>query len=267
MPGDLRGAVGARLCEIAERPANGGPFEAVAAGHPLAPAEAMAWQHHHAMAVGHRERPPGLLLWESDRDALMVPRRDAAAGRFHRAASELAERGWPVTVRGCGGGAFPVGRGTLQLALAWPRGSRAGESIESVYRALAGLVVEGLEGFGLRVRVGAVPGAFCRGRYDIGVDGRKLAGTSQMWRGPAGAGGYILATATLLIDVDPRRLTRVVNRFYGGLGVSACYSAAAVTSVRGALDCVRAQHPCNMLTAAASPPLDARDPAHRISPA
>lgn len=62
----------------------------------------MAWQHRHAMAAGQRKRPPGLLLWQSDRDTLMVPRREAAAGRFHRAAGELAECGWPVTLRGCG---------------------------------------------------------------------------------------------------------------------------------------------------------------------
>jgi len=77
---------------------------------------------------------------------------------------------------------------------------------------------------------GAAPGAFCDGKYNVLVDGRKIAGTAQRCtrRGP---GGALLAQAMLIVDADPAELTSAVARFYERAGSDRTFDARAVTSL------------------------------------
>lgn len=122
---------------------------------------------------------PILMAWQAPR-ALIVGRSDARLPGFARAAEELAAEGWPVLVRRSGGSACPVSPGTLQIALV--RASAGQGEIEAGYRTLASVIETLLSGVNVLCEAGERPGAFCPGRYDLGVGPRKFAGLSQHWR-------------------------------------------------------------------------------------
>jgi len=182
-----------------------------------------------ARAVGNGEHQPGIFVWRMRR-ALVFTRREARLPGFARAASPMASSGWPVSVRGSGGGACAVGPGTVQIALVFPR-PRDGVSLDSVYHALATPILITISEFGVKAEIARVPRSFCSGRYDIAVEGRKIAGLAQQWHGPAGRGGYVIAAASVIIDEDPAELAAAINSFADICdGVQRC-SAGAITAL------------------------------------
>ncbi len=67
---------------------------------------------------------------------------------------------------------------------------------------------------GLRAGVGAVPGAFCDGRYNLTLERRKLAGTAQRWRRSRDGRPAVLAHGAVLMDDWREPMADIVNRFY-----------------------------------------------------
>jgi lipoate-protein ligase A len=173
------------------------------------------------------------LIWRAPR-ALVVTRSDTRLPRFAEAAQALRARGWPVLVRGSGGGACPIGPGTVQCVLtrAEPPGAT---SIEEMYGALAEWIQAALEAFGISSRLGPVREAYCPGGHEIIAGQRKLAGMAQHWRA-AGTGRYFAtAAASINVEDDPEILASVVNDFYRLAGGSYRCVASATTSVRAQL--------------------------------
>lgn len=170
----------------------------------------------HAEEVGAGRAAPGFRVWSSE-PALVVSRRESRMARFEEARAELRRLGWPVAVRDSGGGATPVTPGTLQLSLSFPLADPGRVSPARVYGALAAPVRIALRDLGVDTRFGRVPAAFCDGRYNLVTAGRKLAGTSQRWRGgipPASApDAHVLAHLSLLVSPDLELATGAVNRF------------------------------------------------------
>ena len=109
-----------------------------------------------------------LFVWRSQ-PALIVTRTDAHLPSFAQAAQDLDARGWPVLLRKSGGGACPVGPGTLQIALILP--AFGGATLETMYAALARLIQPTLRQFGVVAGTGHVSGAFCPGRRTRPVPG------------------------------------------------------------------------------------------------
>ena len=170
---------------------------------------------------------PALLAWRS-LPALVVAGRDRELPNFVEAQIALAREGWPVLVRRSGGGACPVGVGTLQLALAKPAADNC--TIDRAYREMAGIVTALLSACALRASVQRIEAAFCPGRYDIAVKGRKIAGLCQHWRQCKGV-MVVTTAASIVVDEDPRSLCAAVNRFYRlARGTGRC-AAEAVTSI------------------------------------
>lgn len=129
----------------------------------------------------------------------------ALVGRFQNAANELhldtcAAEGIPVNRRPTGGGAIVMGPDQLGIALMLPA-ARAGAFSEA--RALmarfADGLVQGLRTLGIEARF--------RGKNDLEVDGRKLAGLG-VFKHPAGG---LLFHASLLVDLDVGRMLRILN--------------------------------------------------------
>lgn len=168
-----------------------------------------------------------LLLWRAPQ-ALIVSRGDTRLPDFSGAAERLHAEGWPVLVRRSGGSACPVATGTLQIAIA--QATAPGFTMERGYGELAGLIHDALQSYGLAADIGAVPEAFCPGRYDIAIGRRKVAGLSQHWRT---CGGVMTATtaATLLVAQATAPLVHVVNLFYEVAGGTARCTEAAVGAV------------------------------------
>lgn len=169
-----------------------------------------------------------LLLWRAPR-ALIVSRGDTRLPDFFGAVERLRAQGWPVLVRRSGGSACPVATGTLQIAIA--QATAPGFTMERGYGELAGLIRDALHTCGLAAVTGAVPEAFCPGRYDIAIGGRKIAGLSQHWRS---CSGVMTATtaATLIVAHDTAPLVRIVNLFYEIAGGAGRCTDAAVGAVR-----------------------------------
>lgn len=175
-----------------------------------------------------RERRRLLLLWRAPR-ALLVCRGDTRLPGFSTATDHLHAEGWPVLLRRSGGSACPVAEGTLQIAIA--QATKPGFAMERGYGELADLICAALRSYGLSADIGAVPDAFCPGRYDIAIGGRKVAGLSQHWRT---CGGTMTATtaATLIVTQDAAPLVHIVNLFYETAGGASRCTEAAVSAVR-----------------------------------
>jgi octanoyl-[GcvH]:protein N-octanoyltransferase len=178
-----------------------------------------------ARRVASGEALPCMVLWRSA-PALVVTRSQARLPGFSRAVGHLAKTGWPVVVRSSGGGAFPICPGTVQCAILERRATTA-ISMNSLYERMTRLIADALAECGLAATVGEVPDAFCPGRYDIAVGGRKLAGLAQSWPGY----GAVIAEAALVVEVDPQALAQVVNRFQEATGADRRCDPAVLTSV------------------------------------
>jgi lipoate-protein ligase A len=189
-------------------------------------------------AVRRGEAPPTARVWENLR-CLVAARSDRRLPRFDAAARALAAAGWPVVVRESGGSAVPQGPGILCLSLAFRPARSAPCTIETSYDALCRPLEAALAALGVACARSEVRGAFCDGRYDLAVGGRKIAGTAQRWRagpgGPAPGRGALLAHAVLLVDVDLGEAAAAVNRFYETAGGARRCRADASISLREAL--------------------------------
>jgi hypothetical protein len=183
-----------------------------------------------------------LLLWRAPR-ALVVGRSDTRLPNFANAVDHLGAEGWPVLIRRSGGSACPVSGGTLQIALARPL--LPGTTIDSAYSELTNLIRTVLKSYGLRIAIRKKSSGFCPGRYDISVNGRKIAGLSQQWRQ---CNGHITVTtaATMIVEEDPEEIAHIVNLFYRAAGSAERCSISAVGTLRQDLHLYAAFEPAFM---------------------
>jgi len=186
-------------------------------------------EHEIADEVGAGARRPTIFIWRSQR-ALIVARGQTSWSNFEKVAAELAEMGWPVLVRRSGGGAFPICRGTVQIAM---MGTCAdlGVSMDGVYDRLGFLIGSALTDFGIAACVGDTLRAFCDGRHDLVVAGRKIAGLAQHWRLCSGGERCVTAAASVLVEADVGELVGIVDRFHAACGQKIDIRPEAMTTV------------------------------------
>ncbi|WP_236709471.1 lipoate--protein ligase family protein [Pseudomonas sp. Leaf127] len=168
-------------------------------------------------AVCAGETGHGLLFWRPNEQALVMPRRMNRLAGFDQASEALADSGWPVLLRESGGEPVPQSPATVNIALVYaqPSGDVDRDRIETAYRRLCQPLLDVLASFGGRASLGEVDGAFCDGRYNVNLDGRKLVGTAQRWRqAQGGARPVVLAHGALLLDNQREDMVAAVNRFY-----------------------------------------------------
>jgi len=172
---------------------------------------------------------PALLIWQAPRALLAAPA-DTRAPQFAAAARACADAGWPVVPRRPGGRVCPISPGTLQLAISRPVAE--GVTIEAGYEEMAGLIEALLAHHGLSGTRTLCAQAFCPGRYDIAVAGRKIAGLAQAWRKHRGA-MVAITGASVILDDAPETLADAVNLFYAGFPDAPACLPEAIGSVRG----------------------------------
>ena len=180
------------------------------------------------LAEGISCNHPCLLLWRAPR-ALVVGRSDTRLPDYADAAARLVAEGWPVLVRRSGGSACPISKGTLQIALA--RAATTEITIDSAYTELTNLIRAVLESYGLKIETCSRPNAFCPGRYDMSINGRKIAGLSQHWRQCHGH-FTVTTAAALTVEEDPEEIAHIVNLFYRLAGGTRRCSTSAVGALR-----------------------------------
>jgi lipoate-protein ligase A len=140
-------------------------------------------------------------LWQTT-PCLAVPSRIASLPGFAEAAAAAEARGWPVHVRATGGAPVPQFSGMLNLALAYRLDGDRPWSLDDGYRHLAGVLIAALRKLNLTAEIGEIADAFCPGRYDLSLGGRKIAGLAQRRRRTADGGQAVLAHACLLVEGD-----------------------------------------------------------------
>ncbi|MCD5995230.1 lipoate--protein ligase family protein [Pseudomonas sp. CDFA 602] len=158
----------------------------------------------------------GLLFWRPNDRALVMPRRLSRLPGFVEASETLSDNGWPVLLRETGGEPVPQSGATVNIALVYaqPRHDPDRDRIEIAYNRLCQPVLDMLIELGGEASLGEVEGAFCDGRFNINLGGRKMVGTAQRWRqSQGGTRPVVLVHGALLLDNERQQMAAVVNRF------------------------------------------------------
>ena len=157
----------------------------------------------------------GLLFWQPSDRALVMPRRLSRLPGFEAACQASAENGWPVLLRETGGEPVPQSAATVNIALVYapPRSEGDHGRIETAYRRLCDPICTLLTELGGNASLGEVEGAFCDGRFNVNLDGRKMVGTAQRWRQSKGGQRPVgLVHGALLLDDERESMVQAVNR-------------------------------------------------------
>ena len=149
-------------------------------------------------------------LWRHG-PSLVPGLRDMRLPMAQAAVAALRAEGVEVHERSSGGRLVVLDEGVVNIAIAFS--GQDLPSVEAGFRLMADVLLEALVSCGLRPGVGEVPGSICPGRYDLALDGRKVAGLSQRRRRT-----YALIHAFLLVEgTGAERLERAED-FYRRAG-------------------------------------------------
>lgn len=167
-------------------------------------------------AVSHEEMGGSLLIWEPQDQGLVVPKPMVHNPKFPQAKEALAALGYPLILRESGGGSIPLTPGCLNITLVFPLISDPKNivGLETLYELLCQPIIAWLEtSYGIEATTGETPGSFCDGRYNININGQKIAGTAQKWR-PIKKGTFaILAHLALMVEMDIEKGVEAVNTY------------------------------------------------------
>lgn len=164
----------------------------------------------------------GLLFWQPSDRALAMPRRLNRLPGFDHACEVSAAAGWPVLLRETGGEPVPQSAATINIALVYapPRSVGDLNRIETGYRRLCDPICQLLDELGGTSSLGEIDGAFCDGRFNVNLDGRKMVGTAQRWRQSQGGQRPVgLVHGAMLMDDERESMVAAVNRFNEACGL------------------------------------------------
>lgn len=164
----------------------------------------------------------GLLFWQPSDRALVMPRRLNRLPGFDHACEVSAAGGWPVLLRETGGEPVPQSAATINIALVYapPRSEGDLNRIETGYRRLCDPICQLLDELGGTSSLGEIDGAFCDGRFNVNLDGRKMVGTAQRWRQSQGGQRPVgLVHGAMLMDNERESMVAAVNRFNEACGL------------------------------------------------
>lgn len=164
----------------------------------------------------------GLLFWQPSDRALVMPRRLNRLPGFDHACEVSAAAGWPVLLRETGGEPVPQSAATINIALVYapPRSEGDLNRIETGYRRLCDPICQLLDELGGTSSLGEIDGAFCDGRFNVNLDGRKMVGTAQRWRQSQGGQRPVgLVHGAMLMDDERESMVAAVNRFNEACGL------------------------------------------------
>lgn len=161
-------------------------------------------------------RPPTLVVTPSTRH-VGVTKRDTHRPGFREAALSADDLGFPVLVRGAGGGATAADAGTFGFSLVEPVSqSNPQAAISARYTRASGLALGAFSRLGVRnVEVGEVRDEFCPGDNSLRIgsftSGMKVCGIAQrVTRRATSVGGIVLV-------FGHEGLARVLEGVYGAM--------------------------------------------------
>ena len=155
-----------------------------------------------------------VIVWQAGDKSLTLPERFSRTTEFETTSAVSLSSGWPVFTRRTGGGITPQGPGVLNFAVTFKVPPRDAKSVAASYAAICDPLIEAFSNFSLAASTGAVSGSFCDGDYNLEIEGRKIVGTAQRWRGDS-----VLCHALVLIDIDLKAAVLAAQRLSDGLGL------------------------------------------------
>jgi lipoate-protein ligase A len=173
--------------------------------------------------------PSRVFLWSCPERCIVASRRDALLPGFRGAVQALADAGTAVHTRVTGGGACPQGPGVLNISALYAIAADERASIEASYQWFCGRFAEFLDTFGLQSEIGARPGSFCDGRYNVLAEGKKLIGTAQRWK--RNEQRVAILGHALLLLADAGEALESVRDFYALAEQAAPLDPGSVTSL------------------------------------
>ncbi|HEX2181661.1 MAG TPA: hypothetical protein VHH10_05195 [Rubrobacteraceae bacterium] len=165
--------------------------------------------------VAAGERGPTVSITPSTRH-VGVTRRDTFRPGFAEAVHAARKEGYPVLVRGAGGGATAAHYGTFGFSIIRPSDTaESRRGISDRYDEAAVLALGAFARLGVRAEVGEVWDEFCPGDHSIRVgdweSGMKVVGIAQrVTRRATSVGGIVLVEGE-------EELARVLDRVYGAM--------------------------------------------------
>lgn len=194
------------------------------------PVTAYGYQRMVFEQVASGARPLTISITASSRH-VGVTRRDTRRPGFDAAVRASNEAGYPVMVRGSGGGATAADRGTFGFSIVRPSGDgEIRRGIRDRYDEAAALVLGAFDRLGVEVEVGEVREEFCPGDHSIRVGGwekgMKLVGIAQrITRRATSVGGIVLVHGE-------KELAEVLEKVYRAMELP--FRAGSVGSLHGA---------------------------------
>ena len=181
--------------------------------------------------VASGERPATFSISPSTRH-VGVTRRDTHRPGFDEAVRAANREGYPVLVRGAGGGAIAGGPGTFGFSIIRPpeEGEDLRLGIRERYDEAASIALVAFARLGIKAEVGEVSEEFCPGDQSVRVggfeNGMKLSGIAgRVTRRAASVGGIVLVSGE-------KELARILGLVYGATDLP--FRPASVGSLRRA---------------------------------
>lgn len=157
-------------------------------------------------SIGIGEAEPTMRFWIHDQ-TVAIGMQDTRLTSFHEGLHYLYANGYDVIVRPSGGLAVVLDTGVLNVSLLLRDQGRL--SIDTGYEQMVTMTSNALSRLGATVQVGEVPESYCPGRYDLTVNGRKIAGISQRRRR-----GGIAVQMYLAVDGNQSKRATMIRTFY-----------------------------------------------------
>lgn len=144
-------------------------------------------------------------IFSQKNKAISIGFDDTKAPFFKEGVDYYRSQGYQVGIRGAGGRSVANDEGILNFSLQFKTDLTPHEQYVFFHQFMQ----DALSPLGIKFDLGLVEGAYCPGKYDISIDGRKVSGTaSRSVNGNALVGGFLAVTG------DQKKRSKVISRFY-----------------------------------------------------
>mgnify|MGYP001945237303 CR=1 FL=1 len=130
---------------------------------------------------------------------------DTRAPFFHDGVQHYLDNGYTVGTRNSGGRSVANDLGVLNFSLILQNNLSGAEN----YMMFFNFLKDALKPLNLEFKVGQVDGAYCPGKFDISVNGKKVAGTAQRR-----IGNRVLVGCYLSVNGDQNKRSQIISDFY-----------------------------------------------------
>jgi|GEM_PF-118047 len=161
---------------------------------------------------------PSCFIWSMPQ-GIVVPKSISSKPSFKNACETMSSLNWPVHIRQTGGDLTPQAPGMINISYIFSEVWHEKTSIEAAYKKLCDPITDYLNNtYDIKAYTSSVDGAFCDGKFNIVVDGLKVAGTAQKWRRFKNQNKEdclaVLGHVALLADAPINQLIAASNSFY-----------------------------------------------------